>query len=109
MSDHLYQLLKVNKVDFNTNRTKLIKKQLITQLARVIGVKSYSDPDSSYVLTVDNLIKMLAIQMRFRCGIPVIIIGETGCGKTRLIRYLCSLGKTDQRQKSMLIMKVSEG
>jgi MoxR-like ATPase len=34
---------------------------------------------------------MLAIEMRFRCGIPVVIMGETGCGKTRLIRYMCDL------------------
>ena len=26
-----------------------------------------------------------------RCGIPVVIMGETGCGKTRLIRYMCGL------------------
>ena len=78
------------------------------------------DPDPSYALTFDNLVKMLAIQMRFRylckvqllvvtclhelplfvgvhfvhtyrCGIPVVIMGETGCGKTRLVRYMCQL------------------
>ena len=76
------------------------------------------DPDPSYALTYDNLVKMLAIQMRFRyschvhllycgmlacaalfvgvhcvnrCGIPVVIMGETGCGKTRLVRYMCQL------------------
>ena len=27
----------------------------------------------------------------YRCGIPVVIMGETGCGKTRLIRYMCQL------------------
>lgn len=27
----------------------------------------------------------------FRCNIPVVIIGETGCGKTRLVRYMCQL------------------
>ena len=44
---------------------------MIFKLATVIGLKVYKqsqirDPDRSYVLTVDNLIKMLAIQMRFR-------------------------------------------
>ena len=29
----------------------------------------------------------------YRCGIPVVIMGETGCGKTRLIRYMCELAK----------------
>ena len=51
------------------------------------------DPDPSYELTMDNVLKIMAIYMRFRCNIPVIIMGETGCGKTRLILYLCDLQK----------------
>lgn len=47
--------------------------------------------------------KILSIQLRVRYGIPVIIMGETGCGinfininlsfvgKTALVRYMCSL------------------
>ena len=43
----------------------------------------------------------------FRCGIPVVIMGETGCGKTRLIRYMCDLAKQGiLDRKNMLIMKV---
>ena len=43
-----------------------------------------------YALTPDNFIKMLLIFMRVQQRIPVIIMGETGCGKTSLIRFLCS-------------------
>ena len=48
----------------------------------------------------------------FRCNIPVVIMGETGCGKTRLIRFMCDLAAQGCRQggehvKNMLIMKVS--
>ena len=45
----------------------------------------------------------------YRCSIPVILMGETGCGKTRLIRYMCDLaahGATKHVQ-NMLIMKVT--
>jgi ABC-type lipoprotein export system ATPase subunit len=35
--------------------------------------------------------KMLAIYMRFRSNIPVVIMGETGSGKTRLIKFMCEL------------------
>ncbi|CAF3298595.1 unnamed protein product [Rotaria sp. Silwood2] len=44
---------------------------------------------NEYVLTEDNFIKMLLIYMRVQCGIPVLIMGETGCGKTILIQFLC--------------------
>ena len=44
----------------------------------------------NYVLTVDNYVKMLLIYMRVKAKIPVIIKGETGCGKTTLIRFLCT-------------------
>ena len=46
----------------------------------------------------------------FRCGIPVVIMGETGCGKTRLIRFLCrlqaGLANTEEGINNMILMKV---
>ncbi len=42
-----------------------------------------------------------------RCDIPVVIMGETGCGKTRLIRYMCNLARQKKDANNMLIMKVS--
>lgn len=33
-------------------------------------------------------------------------MGETGCGKTRLIRYLCGLQTEGLELKNMLLMKV---
>jgi DNA-binding NtrC family response regulator len=41
-----------------------------------------------------------------RCRIPVIIMGETGCGKTRLIRYMCDLARQGLDYNNMLILKV---
>ncbi|ETO18534.1 hypothetical protein RFI_18732, partial [Reticulomyxa filosa] len=43
---------------------------------------------SNYVLTFDNILKMVAIFMKIRTNTPVILMGETGCGKTSLIKYL---------------------
>lgn len=42
------------------------KDAMISKLARIMGLECTVDPDPSYVLTVDNFIKILAIQMRFR-------------------------------------------
>ena len=46
-----------------------------------------------------------------RCNIPVVVMGETGCGKTRLIRFMCdmialSAGGGIDCVRNMLIMKV---
>ncbi|CAM9878492.1 unnamed protein product, partial [Heterosigma akashiwo] len=46
-------------------------------------------PTPGYVLTVDNMLKMLSISLRLRFRLPVIIMGETGCGKSSLIRSMC--------------------
>lgn len=47
--------------------------------------------DCSYVLTLDYTIKMLNIHERYKCGVPVIIEGETGVGKTALVEMLSKL------------------
>ena len=47
--------------------------------------------DMQYVLTLDYALKMINIHERRECGIPVIIEGETGVGKTALIEMLSQL------------------
>ena len=39
---------------------------MLEKLALVMGIRVPADPDPSYVLTIDNVMKMLAIHMRFR-------------------------------------------
>jgi hypothetical protein len=41
-----------------------------------------------YVVTIDNLLKLMSIQQRLKYGLPVILMGETGCGKTALVKFL---------------------
>ncbi|CAF0807414.1 unnamed protein product [Didymodactylos carnosus] len=45
--------------------------------------------ETEYVITADNFIKMLLIYLRAQSGLPILIMGETGCGKTALITFLC--------------------
>ena len=108
MTSQLYTGLKHNRVNFDEDFRQWPKSTMIQKIATVMGIEFPYDPDDTYVLTVDNLIKILAIQMRFRCGIPVVIMGETGCGKTRLIRYMCDLARQGEDRRNMLIMKVRE-
>ena len=46
---------------------------------------------SNYVLTLDFTVKMLNIHERYKCGVPAIIEGETGVGKTALVKMLSDL------------------
>ncbi|XP_066291012.1 E3 ubiquitin-protein ligase RNF213-like isoform X3 [Branchiostoma lanceolatum] len=114
ITGNLYQGLTGNGVKFNANFDDLSRFEKIQKLCFVMGIHDvFYDPDPSYELTTDNVKKILAIQMRFRCNIPVIIMGETGCGKTRLIRFMCDLQaghvKGKKHPENMIIMKVHGG
>ena len=54
-------------------------------------ILSLSEITKDYVFTEDNFIKMCLILIRLRANIPVIMMGETGCGKTSLIRKLSEM------------------
>ena len=119
ISKPLYTTLTRNLVNFQDDCYKWDKAKKISVLANVIGIQTISelicqqtpvqDPDLSYVLTIDNLKKILAIHMRFRCNIPVIIMGETGCGKTRLVYYMCQLQSQFLDRVNMRILKIHGG
>jgi hypothetical protein len=55
--------------------------------------------ENKYVLTLDFASKMLNIHERRKCGIPVVIEGETGVGKTALIEMLSILWNYEYIQK----------
>lgn len=73
----------------NFNQEKLqLKLELLTRAIETTEPASHADPSLKYALTPDNILKMVLILLRIRANIPVIIMGETGCGKTSLVRYL---------------------
>ena len=47
-------------------------------------------------MTLDNFIKMALIYMRVIAKVPVVIMGETGCGKTSLIKFFAERVKKDE-------------
>ncbi|KAM8945658.1 LOW QUALITY PROTEIN: E3 ubiquitin-protein ligase RNF213 [Pelodytes ibericus] len=109
MTTELYQALQLQKVPFNVDFDKLPRDEKISRLSMVLGIEWPFDPDDTYELTMDNILKILAIKMRLRCGIPVVIMGETGCGKTRLIKFLCHLSKELAETENMKLVKVHGG
>ena len=66
MNSQLYTGLVHNKVNFQDDYRHWTKTVKIEKISTVMGVEFPHDPDETYVLTVDNVIKILAIQMRFR-------------------------------------------
>ena len=72
--------------------TKMGQKELQQRLDRIVRTTPRKNDDSlqslDYALTPDNILKMVLIIQRIRAGTPVIVMGETGCGKTSLVRYL---------------------
>ena len=69
-----------NPVKPNENKNKDLK-----SLLEII------DEKNGYVITKDNFRKMILILYRIIANIPVILMGETGCGKTSLIKILNKL------------------
>ena len=66
MTSQLYAGLLHNRVNFQDDHRTWTKQAMIERISTVMGVEYVYDPDETYVLTVDNVIKILAIQMRFR-------------------------------------------
>ena len=68
---------------------------ILTQFLNVTGYFSKKEEAEkilgTYVYTTDNFIKVVLILMRIRMNIPVILMGETGCGKTKLIEMASQL------------------
>ena len=56
------------------------------------GLKSLKsileEKGNNYIITNDNFKKMVLLVYRIKANVPVIIMGETGCGKTALIKKL---------------------
>ena len=70
--------------------------------------KSLYEIKEKYVFTADNYLKMALILLRIRAKIPVIMMGETGCGKTALIRKLSEMLNNGDKNK-MKILNIHAG
>ena len=94
MNQDLLGRLRGQRVTFKDDLKAYTPELLMDKLSSVLDLKSGRvTPAIDYQLTLDNTIKILAIHMRMRSNIPVVIMGETGCGKTRLIAFMCDIIK----------------
>jgi hypothetical protein len=76
--------------DNNKNKNSLLSLSSILKLNPDLELKEKDKQEKpfNYVITDDNYKKMVLLIYRIQANIPVIIMGETGCGKTALIKKL---------------------
>jgi hypothetical protein len=58
------------------------------RIKNIINMMQSFDGGKGYQLNIDNFIKISLILQKARNGLPVIIMGETGCGKTYLVQFI---------------------
>ena len=75
--------LKIMKEIFEIDNEIEVEKNDKKSLLSILEYKT-----QNYIITNDNFKKMLLLFYRIKANIPVIIMGETGCGKTLLIEKL---------------------
>jgi len=92
---------KTDQIVSNKNKTPNKKTELLS-LTEIL--KKDSD---NYVITEDNYKKMVLLIYRIQADVPVIIMGETGCGKTSLITKLSQL--LNNGKKMVHIIKIHPG
>ena len=73
LNDNLRHILRGHGMEFDRDWTKLTNEHAIDLLCHAMGRSRDARPrlQSGYVITVDNLLKMLSIALRMRCGLPV--------------------------------------
>ena len=100
---------------------KYSQKQFLEELKNILDIKNEVEKEKKrnellsleeiaddYVFTADNFVKIILILLRIRSNIPVIMMGETGCGKTALIRKLSEM-KNNGNVNKMKILNIHAG
>ena len=64
--------------------SQAVKKKLLLQVMSDHGMSDaeLSEAFRGFVLTADNMIKLVDVAERLRAGLPCILMSEAGCGKT---------------------------
>ena len=80
--DYLNEIKRILNLPNDVEKKEGDKKSLLS----ILNYKT-----NNYVITDDNFKKMILLIYRIKANIPVIIMGETGCGKTALVTKLNQL------------------
>lgn len=104
---HLYNLRNIirNKKEKDIKDIdELPPHKILKKLKIVLNNDRSLTKQNAYVFTADNFIKGIYLLLRVRANIPSIMVGETGCGKTSLIKVLADL-----KDEKMKILNIHSG
>lgn len=94
LSKHTLNWLAEQKLELNKSWHTMQMSEFYDYLRRVDGWsqkrrESANDENlSNYCMTFDNFMKMIQITLRLNWKVPIVIMGETGCGKSALVTNL---------------------
>ena len=82
-------------VDYKSLTHEGFLEQIITLFSlntkNIEDLKTFCEEHGNYIFVSDNYIKMVRILLNIEAKIPVILMGETGVGKTKLLEVLSEL------------------
>ena len=81
----------------NPLNSNILFEELIKILNLNTTIENVKEILGNYVFISDNFIKIILIIMRIQTNIPIIIMGESGCGKSSLIKILSKLVKSEMK------------
>lgn len=96
MNPLLIRFLESNRITVGEDLTNASTKKYHKLLCALTNVsKTEAEADAllaggRFAVTGRALLKILAICMRIRCGIPVVLLGECGCGKTYSVKFIAA-------------------
>ena len=97
------------------NYRKYSQEQFLEELKNILDInipikrvkdsnkQSLEEIVGNYVFTADNFLKIVLILLRIRANIPIVMMGETDCGKTLLIRKLSELKNGGNKDKLKIL------
>ena len=106
MNFERFNIEKINSYEFQNSKDYLKKMKILFNIPNEIDkdlgefkslISILDEKDYNYIITDDNFKKMILLYYRIKANIPVIIMGEEGCGKLSLIFKLNELLNNGKR------------
>ena len=98
-----YLEIDISNKEINGKNTNYFLSNLKKVMSLDESVEEIESMLGHYKITEDNYKRMILILFRIFANIPVILMGETGCGKTELIKQLMKLLNKDKENNNFII------